>query len=53
MIFKRKFIKRVTTDNTEIVEETYIEQKFLFGIKFYEDNSDYKNELIKHKPGFK
>lgn len=53
MIFKRVFIKRVITYNTEIVEETYSEKKFLFGIKIYEDNSDYKNDVNKPKIGLR
>ena len=51
-MFKRKFIQRVVTINGDIREETFINQWFLFGIKFYQSEYDYNNEANKLKPGF-
>jgi hypothetical protein len=51
-VFKRKFIQRVETVNGDIRKETWTNQWFLFGVKFYQSEYDYKNEANKIKPGF-
>ena len=52
-MFKRKFLQRVVTVNSDVREETFINQWYLFGIKFYQSEYDYKNEVNKTKIGLK
>jgi len=52
-MFKRKFIQRVTTYNSDVTDETFTNQWFLFGLKFYQSEYDYKNEVNKTKIGLK
>lgn len=53
MIFQRKFERRLKTVNGNITEEVCIDQRFLFGIKVYEEIVDYANEVTPNKTGFK
>jgi len=52
-MIKLKLIQRVTTFNSDITEETYINQWFLFGLKIYQSEYDYKNEVNKTKIGLR
>lgn len=52
-MLKKTSIKIVDTIGNDIIKETTLTRKFVFGIKFKEEFAFYKNEKFEKQTGFK